>query len=54
MILEFLMMQKKKVFNIPDGKYYLADAGYTSSATVLVPYLGIRYHLKEFAQVNHG
>ena len=45
---------KKKGFNIPDGKYYLADAGFASSAALLVPYRGIRYHLKEFAQANHG
>jgi len=45
---------KKKGFNIPNSKYYLGDAGYASSAALLVPYRGICYHLKEFAQANHG
>jgi len=40
---------KKREFNIPDGKYYLADAGYASWTTILVPYRGIHYQLKEFA-----
>lgn len=29
------------------GKYYLADAGYANSATLLVPYRATRYHLRE-------
>lgn len=33
-------------------KYYLADAGYGLSVSVLTPYRGERYHLKEFSQ-NH-
>jgi len=40
---------KKKGFKIPDGKYYLADAGYASSTSLLVPYRDVRYHLKEQA-----
>jgi hypothetical protein len=31
----------------PKGCYYLADAGYTNTAITLVPYRGVRYHLKE-------
>ena len=34
-------------FEIPAGQYYLADAGYAGSNTLLVPYCSIRYHLKE-------
>ena len=34
-------------FSIPEGKYYLADAGFASSDTLLVPYRGVRYHLSE-------
>lgn len=34
-------------FIIPDGKYYLADAGYGLKRGLLTPYRGIRYHLKE-------
>jgi len=45
---------KKKGFKIPDGKYYLADAGYASSTSLLVPYRGVHYHLKEQAQANQA
>lgn len=40
----------EKDFIVPDGKYYLADAGYGLTPKFLVPYRGIRYHLKEWAQ----
>ncbi|WVZ51371.1 hypothetical protein U9M48_002523 [Paspalum notatum var. saurae] len=33
---------------IPEGKYFLADAGYAARPDVLPPYGGARYHLKEF------
>jgi hypothetical protein len=36
-------------FIIPEGCYYLADAGYANSDSLLVPYRGVRYHLKEWA-----
>ena len=39
-------------FEIPAGQYYLADAGYVGSDALLVPYRSIRYHLKEWGQVN--
>jgi hypothetical protein len=29
------------------GKYWLGDAGYSNSDTILTPYRGTRYHLKE-------
>lgn len=35
---------------IPAGWYYLADAGFPSSDTLLVPYRGVRYHLREWAE----
>ena len=35
---------------IPDGKYYLVDAGYGLRKGFLTPYRGIRYHLKEQGQ----
>jgi hypothetical protein len=41
---------RAKDFTIPDGKYYLADAGYGLSDTLLVPYRGVRYHLKEWGR----
>ena len=36
-----------KGFITPPGKYWLGDAGYANTDTVLVPYRGTRYHLKE-------
>jgi hypothetical protein len=41
---------RNKDFMIPDGKYYLGDAGYGLSAKVLTPYRGVRYHVKEQLQ----
>lgn len=37
----------KHGFITPPGKYWLGDAGYPNSDTILVPYRGVRYHLKE-------
>ena len=34
---------------IPHGKFYLADAGFPSCDSLMVPYRGVRYHLKEWA-----
>lgn len=34
--------------NIPEGKYFLADAGYAARPGVLPPYRGTRYHLQEY------
>jgi hypothetical protein len=39
-------------FVTPKGKYWLADAGYTNSEFVMVPYRGVRYHLKEQQQAR--
>ena len=33
---------------IPDGKYYLADAGYPSWQELLLPYCNLHYHLAEW------
>ncbi|CAL5095669.1 unnamed protein product [Urochloa decumbens] len=35
---------------IPEGKFYLADAGYAARPGILPPYRGVRYHLNEFAE----
>ena len=32
-------------FDIPDGHYYLADAGYPEDSQLLIPYCDVRYHL---------
>src|ERR1700735_4672937 len=34
-------------FKIPKGKSWLGDAGYSNTDTILVPYRGTRYPLKE-------
>ncbi|KAF6159189.1 hypothetical protein GIB67_032806 [Kingdonia uniflora] len=34
-------------FTIPAGKFYLGDAGFANVLGFLVPYRGVRYHLKE-------
>lgn len=36
-------------FTVPRDKYYLADAGYALKRGFLVPYRGVRYHLRESA-----
>ncbi|GLB43967.1 putative nuclease activity [Lyophyllum shimeji] len=37
---------------IPLGKFYLADAGFPSCDTLLVPYRGVCYHLKEWGNAT--
>jgi DDE superfamily endonuclease len=37
-----------KGFSVPDGFYYLADAGYPHCKELLVPFRGVRYHLQEW------
>jgi hypothetical protein len=37
---------------MPQGKYLLTDAGFGGSDVLLVPYRGVRYHLKEWRQAN--
>ena len=37
-------------FPIAPGTYYLGDAGFPLCDALLVPYRGVRYHLKEWAQ----
>ncbi|KZT51836.1 hypothetical protein CALCODRAFT_418983, partial [Calocera cornea HHB12733] len=38
---------------IPTGRYYLADAGFASCDVLLVPYRGVRYHLREWHAVRN-
>ncbi|KAL2319923.1 hypothetical protein Fmac_028892 [Flemingia macrophylla] len=35
---------------IPQGKYYLGDAGFMLKRQILTPYRGVRYHLKEYSR----
>ena len=37
---------------VPDGWYYLADAGFPCSEVLLVPYPGVHYHLREWGAAN--
>ena len=37
---------------IPEGKYYLADAGFPSCDQLLIPYRAVRYHLAEWGRAN--
>ena len=39
-------------FTVPEGKFYLADAGCAGCNSLLVPYRGVRYHLREWASAN--
>ncbi|KNF06206.1 hypothetical protein PSTG_00714 [Puccinia striiformis f. sp. tritici PST-78] len=38
-----------KGFSIPDGQFYLADAGYALQKGLITPFRAVRYHLKEQA-----
>ena len=37
---------------VPRGKYYLANAGFPTCDTLLIPYRGVQYHLAEWGRVN--
>lgn len=37
---------------IPEGKYYLGDAGFSSLPALLIPYRGVQYHLKEWGRAD--
>ncbi|XP_040958284.1 uncharacterized protein [Gossypium hirsutum] len=41
-------LSRPRGLRIPEGKYYLADAGYGIRIGCITPYRGVRYHLKEF------
>jgi hypothetical protein len=42
-----------KGFRVPKNRYYLGDAGYANTEVVMVPYRGVRYHLKEWGSGGH-
>ena len=42
------MAARRHSLAIPEGKYVLGDAGFPSCLSVLVPYRGVWYHLKEW------
>ena len=41
-----------KGFHIPEGFYYLGDAGYPNTRRLLTPFRGVRYHLQETARTQ--
>ena len=38
--------------DIPEGRYYLADAGFPGCDQLLIPYRAVRYHLAEWGRAN--
>lgn len=43
---------RRQSLAVPSGKYLLGDAGFPSCDVVLVPYRGVRYHLKEWGRAQ--
>ncbi|KAG5051908.1 hypothetical protein JHK87_004106 [Glycine soja] len=41
-------LRRQNKLEIPTGKYFLVDAGYTNGSGFLAPYRGTRYHLNEW------
>ena len=41
-----------KDFSVPEGKYYLVDAGFPSCKELLTPYRSVRYHLAEWGRAG--
>ncbi|XP_068638479.1 protein ALP1-like [Aristolochia californica] len=46
-VLKSALTRRDKLY-VPEGKYYLVDAGYANLLGFLAPYRGTRYHLQEF------
>ncbi|XP_039118294.1 putative nuclease HARBI1 [Dioscorea cayenensis subsp. rotundata] len=49
-------LERPNGLSVPEGKYYLVDAGYATRPGFIAPYRGVRYHLKEFGSqtpANH-
>ena len=43
---------KSSDLRVPEGKYYLADAGFPHCDSLLVPYRSVRYHLAEWGRAS--
>ncbi|XP_057439909.1 protein ALP1-like [Lotus japonicus] len=43
-------LRRQNHLQIPNGKYFLVDAGYTNGPGFLAPYRGTRYHLNEWIE----
>lgn len=46
-------LTRRAGLKIPEGKFFLADAGFAARLGILPPYRGVRYHLNEFAGSHH-
>ena len=48
------MYEKARIafFQVPPGKYYLADAGFRACDALLVTYCGVCYHLSEWGRAG--
>lgn len=52
-VLSFAEKRDNLANQIPENCYFLADAGYSNTNSLLItPYNGVRYHLKEFEKVG--
>jgi hypothetical protein len=53
-VADALVYQDAQMYNmtIPEGKYYLTDAGYLSSQGLLISYHGVHYHLAEWGRAG--
>ncbi|XP_061981434.1 uncharacterized protein LOC133701514 [Populus nigra] len=43
-------LSRSNGLKIPEGKYYLGDAGYGIRKGIIFPFHGVRYHLNEFTE----
>ncbi|XP_039686926.1 protein ALP1-like [Medicago truncatula] len=43
-------LTRRYPLKVPQGKYYLADAGFPLKACLITPYRGERYHLQEYSR----
>ncbi|XP_028793577.1 uncharacterized protein LOC114749250 [Neltuma alba] len=46
-------ISRRNGLRVPQGQYYLVDAGYTNCEGFLAPYRGQRYHLSEWREGRH-
>ncbi|XP_056849633.1 uncharacterized protein LOC108839098 [Raphanus sativus] len=47
-VLSDALTRSNNKFEVPEGKFYLADCGYANRKKFLTPFRSTRYHLKEF------
>jgi hypothetical protein len=39
-------------FTVPRNRYYLADAGFPTTTSLIIPFRNVRYHLAEWARAD--